>query len=380
MDQNEKNREFQKRLKAAEEGNAEAQYNLGQAYEYGEFGAVDLVESMRWYKKAAQQGYVHAQFKLSIFYEDGKVCEVDLKAAYLWAEKAALQGLIHAQKRVSAFLSLGKGVDRDLQKSAYWEKEFLIREAKEGSFAALYHLGNFLIQGRLGYPKDSPKAIACYTKSAQGGYKDAMLKLADIYGKGIETKRDEAVAISWYEMAGYGEHPAAKRLRKILELRPKCDKGDIDACYEVGNLLGADSHEGEAFLQAAARQGHRDAALLLFEFYTMADSGRSITPEQRKWIVRVAELGVAQALHFLAMTANSREEKLCLLQKAADQGYQPARDELGKLKSAAEPGPAGAEPDNMIARLRKLAEAGDVVAKITLDSLLSSPLYSPEKK
>jgi uncharacterized protein len=380
MDQNEKNKQFQKLKKSAEAGDAEAQYNLGQAFEYGEYDNVDFAEAMRWYKKAAQQGYVHAQFKLSIFYEDGMACEVDFKAAYLWAEKAALQGLIHAQKRVSAFLSLGKGVGRDLQKSAHWEKEFLIREGKEGSVAALYHLGNFLIQGRPGYPKDSQKAIACYAKSAQGGYKDAMLKLAGIYEKGIDTKRDEAAALSWYERAGYGEHPSATRLRRIIELRPACDKGDMNARYELGSLLGVDIDEGEAFLKAATSQGHRDAALLLFEFYTTADSGRSITPEQHKWIVKAGELGVAQAQHFLAMITNAREEKLSLLHKAADQGYQLAKDELGKLESAAEPEPADAEPDNMIARLKKLADAGDVVAKITLDSLLSSPMYSPEKK
>ncbi len=283
--------------------------------------------------------------------EDGKACEVDFPAAYEWAEKAALQGLVHAQKRVSAFLSLGKGVARDLQKSAYWEKEFLIREAKEGSMAALFHLGNFLIQGRPGYPKDSAKAIAYYTKSAQGGYKDSMLKLASIYEKGIETRKDEAAAISWYEQAGYGDHPAANRLRRIIALSPRCEKGEKDAQYELGGLLGVNTDEGEALLQAAVRQGHLEAARLLFEFYSTADSGRSITPAQHQWIVRAAELGVAQAQHFLAMTANIREEKLSWLRKAADQGYQPAKDELDKIESAPESSPSAAEPDDMISRL-----------------------------
>lgn len=380
MDQNEKNKRLQNVIKAAEAGDAEAQYNLGQAYEHGEYDKVDLVEAMRWYKKSARQGYVHAQFKLSIFYEDGKTCEVDFFAAYEWAEKAAFQGLVHAQKSVSAFLSLGKGVERDLQKSAYWEREFLMREAKEGSMAALFHLGNFWIQGRPGYPKNSAKAIAFYIKSAQGGYKDSMLKLASIYEKGIETQKDEAAAISWYERAGYGGHPSANRLRRIMELKTPCDKGDMNAQYELGSLLGADTHDGAAFLQAAVRQGHRDAALNLFAFYVSADSGRSITPDQRKWIVRAAELGLAQAQHHLAMTAGSFEEKRSWLCKAADQGYQPAKDELNKMESAPESGPSAAEPEDMISRLRKLAEAGDVVAKIALDSLLSSPMYSPEKK
>jgi hypothetical protein len=149
----------------------------------------------------------------------------------------------------------------------------------------------------------------------------------------------------------------------------------MEARYELGSLLGASTDEGEAFLQAAAQDGHRDAAFLLYDFYASADSGRSITPAQRKWIVRAAELGVAQAQHHMAMTSNSSEEKRSWLQKAVDQGYPPSKDEFIKLESTPQPG-----PDDMIARLRKQADAGDVVAKIALDSLLSSPLYSPEKK
>jgi hypothetical protein len=375
MDQNEKNKTLQKLIKSAEAGDAEAQYNLGQAYEYGEFDKVDLAQAMGWYEKAALQGYVYAQFKLSIFYEEGKACVVDFKAAYSWAEQAARQGLTHAQKRVSAFLSSGKGAERDLQKAAYWEKESLIREAKEGSVAALFHLGNFLIQGRTGYPKDTQKAMGCFIKSAQGGYKDAMLRLADIYEKGVEATRDEAAAVTWYERAGYGDHPVVNRLRKIIELRPGCEKGDMAAQYELGSLLGVDNDEGEIFLKAAAAQGHRESAFLLFDIYVSRDSGRSITPEQRKWIDHAAELGVAQAQFYVAMTTNSWDEKRSWLQKAAGQGYQPAKDELGKLESTPE-----AEPEDLTSRLRKLTDAGDVVAKIALDSLLSSPLYSPDKK
>ncbi len=51
MDQNEKIKEFQNLIKSAEAGDAEAQYNLGQAYEYGEYDQVDLVEALRWYEK-----------------------------------------------------------------------------------------------------------------------------------------------------------------------------------------------------------------------------------------------------------------------------------------------------------------------------------------
>ena len=80
------------------------------------------------------------------------------------------------------------------------------------------------------------------------------------------------------------------------------------------------------------------------------------------------------------MTAKNKEERMSWLRKAADQGYPPSQDEINKLKSAPEPKPASTSPDDMIAQLKKRAEAGDMIAKIALDSLLSSPLYSPGKK
>ena len=42
--------------KAAEKGNANAQYNLGSCYEYGKGVSVDYTEAVKWYRKAAEQG------------------------------------------------------------------------------------------------------------------------------------------------------------------------------------------------------------------------------------------------------------------------------------------------------------------------------------
>ncbi|MBQ9771958.1 MAG: sel1 repeat family protein, partial [Lentisphaeria bacterium] len=47
--------------KAAEQGNALAQYNLGVCYENGEGVQKDLVQAVFWFRKAADQGYAQAQ-------------------------------------------------------------------------------------------------------------------------------------------------------------------------------------------------------------------------------------------------------------------------------------------------------------------------------
>ena len=47
---------------AAEQGYADAQFNLGIAYDNGINVAKDTKEAVRWYRMAAEQGYALAQY------------------------------------------------------------------------------------------------------------------------------------------------------------------------------------------------------------------------------------------------------------------------------------------------------------------------------
>ena len=83
--------------KAAEQGDATAQYNLGVCYENGDGVEKDSQKAVKWYKKAAEQGHADAQCNLGVCYEKGDGVEKDLKQAVKWYEKAAEQG--HAGPR-----------------------------------------------------------------------------------------------------------------------------------------------------------------------------------------------------------------------------------------------------------------------------------------
>ena len=56
---------------AAEQNNAAAQDNLGQCYTAGEGVAQDYAEAAKWYRKAAEQNYVPAQYNLGVAYDNG---------------------------------------------------------------------------------------------------------------------------------------------------------------------------------------------------------------------------------------------------------------------------------------------------------------------
>lgn len=94
----EKNEEaFEYYLKAARQGDAEAQFYLGLCYNYGDGVEKDLSEAVVWFRKAAHQGLAQAQFNLGLCYYNGNGVEKNLSEAVKWFRKAAVQGLVKAQ-------------------------------------------------------------------------------------------------------------------------------------------------------------------------------------------------------------------------------------------------------------------------------------------
>ena len=57
---------FEEDRKAAEQGNAAAQYELGDMYYWGQGVPRDYTEAMKWYRKAAEQGFAAAQYELGV--------------------------------------------------------------------------------------------------------------------------------------------------------------------------------------------------------------------------------------------------------------------------------------------------------------------------
>ena len=108
--------------KAAEQGYGRAQYELGVTYAEGKGVPQDYAEAAKWYRKAAEQGYVRAQnsllymshkaaeqgdagaqYELGDMYAKGEgVLQQDFVEAMKWYRMAAEQGHAEAQLRLSA--------------------------------------------------------------------------------------------------------------------------------------------------------------------------------------------------------------------------------------------------------------------------------------
>ncbi|MDA1275969.1 MAG: tetratricopeptide repeat protein [Verrucomicrobia bacterium] len=76
-------------LKAAEQGYANAQYNLAGMYGLGRGVPRDPQVALEWYQKAAEQGDALARYNLAERYERGKDVSKDLVEAFKWHSLAA---------------------------------------------------------------------------------------------------------------------------------------------------------------------------------------------------------------------------------------------------------------------------------------------------
>ena len=73
--------------KAAEAGDAEAQFKLGAMYRHGEGVEQDYEEAIVWFRKAAAQLHAKAQFNLGYLHAMGQGVEQDYQAAVAWYRK-----------------------------------------------------------------------------------------------------------------------------------------------------------------------------------------------------------------------------------------------------------------------------------------------------
>lgn len=104
-------------LKAkAEQGDAEAQYNLGYRYFSGKGVSKDYNKAAYWLDKVARQGNATAQSALGNCYNKLK----DYNKAVYWYTKAAEQGDATAQCNLGYSYYFGKGVAKDINKAKYW--------------------------------------------------------------------------------------------------------------------------------------------------------------------------------------------------------------------------------------------------------------------
>ena len=78
--------------KAADQGNARAQLDLGFMYTEGQGVPKSDAEGLKWYQKATDQGNARAQSNLGLMYAQGRGAHQNYVHAHMWFNLAAMQG------------------------------------------------------------------------------------------------------------------------------------------------------------------------------------------------------------------------------------------------------------------------------------------------
>ena len=127
--------------KAAEQGNAAAQFSLGWMYAKGFGVAQDDTESGKWWRKAAEQGDANAQSNLGWMYQNGHGVVKDDAEAVKWFRKAAERGNATGQSNLGWMYANGFGVAQDYAEAVKWYRK-AAEQGDEDAEEALKCLGN----------------------------------------------------------------------------------------------------------------------------------------------------------------------------------------------------------------------------------------------
>jgi TPR repeat protein len=85
-------------LKAADQGDAGAEFNIGVMYDNGQGVPQDYKQALTWFRKAADQGDAVAQYNLGVMYGNGQGVPQDDIQAHMWWSLAAVSGNENAIK------------------------------------------------------------------------------------------------------------------------------------------------------------------------------------------------------------------------------------------------------------------------------------------
>jgi len=124
----------------ADQGNANAQFNLAVMYEQGQGVPQSHEEALKWYRLSASHGFPEAQVMVGIMYDRGNGVARDPVEAAKWQHLAAAQGSFTAQAALGSKYFFGSGVEKDYSRAFMW---FTIA-ASAGSMSAKKGLENLV--------------------------------------------------------------------------------------------------------------------------------------------------------------------------------------------------------------------------------------------
>jgi len=287
---------------AAEQGHAQAQYQLAEMCLRGQYG--DRTNCIPWFLKAADQGVPEAQAELvnlhRVYPDDPLLKSADLMAQL---RQSAEDGNTDAQFQMAKRYQTGTGVPQNPAEAFKWMQKAAQgnQTPGSGSIDAVYELGLMYASGQ-GVETNKTKALSLLLEAANAAHPDAAFLAGQMYENGSGAPRDESQAAQYYYIAvvNLGGRYQAQAAEHLLALCVKYqglagtnqETGDdliktLEAAattpkalflagkiHNDGALVPRDPVQAAIELQAASDRGSAEATALLSEVKTR------LSPEQ----------------------------------------------------------------------------------------------------
>jgi len=222
----------------AEQGNAEARYDLGAMYWNGRGVTKDYDEAVRLIRQSAAQGYPPAEYDLGISYRDGLGNSRDDAEAARWNMKAAEHGFAPAQHNVAARYMSGRGVPRDEAQAAQWFR----KAADQGWVNSLGALGIMYANGRgvKPDPVEAYKWLSLAVEGMRGGPdRDKVLAALDQIATGMTSDQLERAKqlVGTWTPTGANDQPGYIRQHQATTVAggQSVDAGSFTVAAPAGN-------------------------------------------------------------------------------------------------------------------------------------------------
>lgn len=255
--------------KAADQGDAEAQNELGYFYFFGIGVPRDYTESARWFARAIASGSQSGKLNLAVMYLKGAGVAPDLKFGASLLDDLARRGNARAEYYLGAIYFSGYGVRADHSVAEKW----FARSAKGKSPEGEYSMG-ILYSVTEDHEHNLKKAAGFLRRSARGGFVPAMATLGMLLTRHPEIgqkRPDEAISM----------------LRQAAEAGDWESSATLGAIARDGSAAHGDLREACRWFTIAKKQGGAEA-----EKYTRADLSRcqqSLSGDQHNLQLEEAE-------------------------------------------------------------------------------------------
>jgi TPR repeat protein len=271
--------------KAANAGHAPAAASLGSKYDDSR-DAADLALASEWGIKAAELGYSFAQMALVYRYRDGRGLPIDEGEAERWLREAAASGMPEAQLKLAQLIE-EKGYADELasvEDLILTARKCLESQASEGDKDAKCRLGvSLLAAGAL--PAETERGLKLLEEAAADNSLRALVELGNYYASEESKTTVIEQREQWFSQA-----------RDLAS--QKAADGNVDAQKILAQLylngLGGekDIQEGLRWYEAAAEQNDVNAMLQLASFCRWSDPEKA-----HEWMRKATISGVPEA-HF----------------------------------------------------------------------------------